>query len=273
MMKHIIACLCMLFAPLFSISSLAQSIDAPTTQQTDAADETAPQVVAAFEPGGGEERPSTPTSAPVIIGGNTQPINTNYTVRSYYVNTGYSYYQLFESSNNSNYSMVYQGSNRDKVRSHSSPGYRYYKYKTCNLMGCSVGFSPYVRVTLTGTSNTPPVANTDSINTTGSTVTTYNVLTNDNDADGDSMSVVSHTPANKGSVSCQSNGNCTYTAPTSVPSATTAQFSYTVSDGVATSTATVNIAISAAVNVNQRRVIFVHTDLLGSPAAESQGGN
>jgi AraC-like DNA-binding protein len=90
-----------------------------------------------------DEPPPTPHLPPSISGGSYQPINTTYTVSAYSV-PGADDWLHFESTNNVNYSLV-GGYGKSFNTSQSSYGYRYYKYKACNINGCS-GLSPYNRI-------------------------------------------------------------------------------------------------------------------------------
>ncbi|MEW5755126.1 MAG: Ig-like domain-containing protein [Pseudomonadota bacterium] len=91
--------------------------------------------------------------------------------------------------------------------------------------------------------NTPPVANNDTASTAHNTAVTINVLANDTDADGDTLSISSFdaTSANAGTVSCTT--TCTYTPATGFSGSDT--FTYNVSDGTATSNrATVTVTVA-----------------------------
>ena len=94
------------------------------------------------------------------------------------------------------------------------------------------------------TSNNPPVANNDSTSTPQDTAVTLNVLANDTDADGDSLSVTSTSGVN-GSAVINPNGSITFT-PISGFSGIEV-FSYTISDGQGGSdSATVSVNVIAA---------------------------
>ncbi len=92
--------------------------------------------------------------------------------------------------------------------------------------------------------NRPPNAVATSDSTLDNQPLTLNVLNNDSDPDGDPLTLTSHTgfsPGSLGSVTCQPNGNCTFTpsGPTG-----TGSFSYTISDGRGgTDTAPVTIKV------------------------------
>ena len=91
--------------------------------------------------------------------------------------------------------------------------------------------------------NDNPVANDDSATTDQDTAVTINVVNNDTDIDGDSLSVSSVGSASNGSVANNNDGTVTYT-PVSGFSGSDS-FTYTVSDGTATDTATVNLTVNA----------------------------
>lgn len=96
--------------------------------------------------------------------------------------------------------------------------------------------------------NHPPVANNDSFSVAqGSslTVNASSLLTNDTDADGDTLSIISATIASNGSLVSSAN-SFTYTPNSSFSGVDT--FTYTISDGRGgTATATVSITVTAVV--------------------------
>jgi len=79
--------------------------------------------------------------------------------------------------------------------------------------------------------NAPPVAVDDTATTDEDSPVQINVLTNDSDPDGDTLSVSGHDTfgAQGGTVSCTDTGLCTYTPPTGFNGSDI--FAYTVSDG------------------------------------------
>ncbi len=94
--------------------------------------------------------------------------------------------------------------------------------------------------------NDAPVAVIDMANTSEDTpVTTVNVLINDTDVDGDSLSVVAADTStlNAGTVVNNGDGTFTYTPALNWNGADS--FGYTVSDGLLTSTGTVTVSVSA----------------------------
>ena len=107
--------------------------------------------------------PATPTIYPDVIGGSYQPYNQPYTVTVSPVLSA-TYYQLYEAlDGDDNYQLIYQGSGRDIEGVQGDRyGYRYYRYRACNSVGCS-GLSPYRRIvvyttpTLTGPLQLNPV--------------------------------------------------------------------------------------------------------------------
>ncbi|MFP4598376.1 MAG: Ig-like domain-containing protein [Persicimonas sp.] len=90
--------------------------------------------------------------------------------------------------------------------------------------------------------NGAPTANDDSATTAANTPVTVNVLANDSDPDGDSLSVLSTTTSTQGgSTAIESDGAVTYTPPADYVGTDT--FDYTISDGTATAAATVAVTI------------------------------
>lgn len=100
-------------------------------------------------------------------------------------------------------------------------------------------------VTITVTSvNDAPVAGDDNQSTTEDTSLTFDVLGNDADVDGDTLSVVGTTTPTNGSVVIEASGELTYTPDADF--AGSDSFTYTISDGNGgTSTGTVAILINA----------------------------
>ncbi len=88
--------------------------------------------------------PDTPNTPPGVIGSSYQPVNTPYTITMGSV-SGAGRYELYSSRDNSSYKMIYSGTNLSEPYSQSDWGYVYYKYKACNIDGCS-GFSPWRRL-------------------------------------------------------------------------------------------------------------------------------
>ncbi len=100
-----------------------------------------------------------------------------------------------------------------------------------------------VSITVTGV-NDNPSANDDSVTTAQDTPATVNVLSNDTDADGDSLSVTGFSNPTHGSVSHDGSGSFTYTPEVGYLGADA--FTYTVSDpNGGADTAIVNITVSA----------------------------
>jgi VCBS repeat-containing protein len=102
-------------------------------------------------------------------------------------------------------------------------------------------------------SNRPPVAGSDSVTTSEDTTITFNVLTNDSDADGDALTITGHTAVSHGSLVNNGNGSFTYTPAANINGGD--GFTYTITDGKGrTSTTTVSITVSA---VNDAPVLAV----------------
>ncbi len=87
--------------------------------------------------------------------------------------------------------------------------------------------------------NRAPQAVNDNAKVIGTSPVVVVVLINDRDPDGDPLSVVSFTQGSRGKVSLNANNTLTYTPAKSFKSSD--QFSYTISDGKLTSSATVSI--------------------------------
>jgi len=91
--------------------------------------------------------------------------------------------------------------------------------------------------------NDAPVANDDNVSVEEDNSTTINVLANDSDLEDDALSVESITSAIHGNANLDSSGNITYTPNPNYNGDDS--FTYTVSDGNLTSTATVHITVTA----------------------------
>ena len=91
--------------------------------------------------------------------------------------------------------------------------------------------------------NHPPIASDDEVTTGESHVITFDVLTNDTDAECNTLSVTSFSNGTKGSVSCTTAGVCTYTPCLNLNG--TDSYTYTVSDGSSSSTGTVSVTVAA----------------------------
>lgn len=114
-----------------------------------------------------------------------------------------------------------------------------FNYSVSDGRGGSASAS--VAVSVAGSVNNAPNAINDNVTITSKTATTISVLANDSDADNDALTVVSVTQGSKGSVRVNSNGTVTYTPSRRFKSSDT--FSYTVSDGSKSDTATVSIRL------------------------------
>ncbi len=91
----------------------------------------------------------------------------------------------------------------------------------------------------------PPDAVDDSLTTPEDTAGSVNVLTNDTDPDGDTLTVTGSTNGAHGGVSCAAGGSCTYTPAANYNGPDS--FTYTISDGHnGTDTATVNVTVTPA---------------------------
>ena len=104
-----------------------------------------------------------------------------------------------------------------------------------------------VNVTVTPV-NDPPVANADTATTAQDTPITVNVLGNDTDVDGDTLSVTNATNPAHGAVVVNANGTITYTPAAGYTGADS--FNYTISDGHGGSAqASVSLTVFAATPV------------------------
>lgn len=92
--------------------------------------------------------------------------------------------------------------------------------------------------------NDAPTAAADSASTAEDTPVSHNVLTNDSDPDGDSLSLVAVADPAHGSVSFAANGTITYTPDANWSGTDTVQ--YTVSDGTDTSTGILTVTVDPA---------------------------
>ena len=103
-----------------------------------------------------------------------------------------------------------------------------------------------VDVTVSAPGNTAPTAKADTANTTVGKPVTVDVLANDTDDDGDTLSVAAVTQGKNGTVVLQ-DGKPMYTPNAGFSG--TDSFTYTVSDGKDTATATVTVTVAASTPV------------------------
>ncbi|ALS99737.1 chitobiase/beta-hexosaminidase C-terminal domain-containing protein [Lacimicrobium alkaliphilum] len=95
--------------------------------------------------------PITPNDPPSLPGGSYQPVNKAYTIQMSLPHSGSNqpeWPELYESTSpSSGYSKVFGGLGQGytTTRTHSTYGFRYYKYKICSYHECS-SLSPYKRV-------------------------------------------------------------------------------------------------------------------------------
>ncbi|MBM4926245.1 cadherin-like domain-containing protein [Vibrio parahaemolyticus] len=92
--------------------------------------------------------------------------------------------------------------------------------------------------------NTAPTAQTDRVEVTSKDSVSINVLANDSDPEGDRLTITSVTQGSKGSVQITLNGQLIYTPAKSFKGSDS--FSYTISDGYLTSTASVYISMASS---------------------------
>ncbi|GAA0789393.1 Ig-like domain-containing protein [Marinobacterium sediminicola] len=100
--------------------------------------------------------------------------------------------------------------------------------------------SASVIVTVVAATNTAPIANDDSATTSKGSSVTIAVLGNDYDPDGDKIEVIAVTQGSKGRVSLNADGTLTYSAAKNFNSPDS--FSYTISDGLHTTSAVVLVS-------------------------------
>jgi hypothetical protein len=98
-------------------------------------------------------------------------------------------------------------------------------------------------VSVTVVANSPPVAVDDTLTTKLNTQGTASVLVNDTDANGDTLTAAGNTDPPHGTAACDTSGSCTYTPDAGYLGADA--FDYTVSDGEATDTGTVNVTVES----------------------------
>lgn len=98
---------------------------------------------------------------------------------------------------------------------------------------------------ITASNDPAPTASNDSASTSPSTQVTVDVLSNDTDSDGDTLTVTGSTTPAHGTASCTTT-QCQYTPANGYTGSDS--FQYTISDGHGgTATATVNVTVSATV--------------------------
>ncbi len=103
-----------------------------------------------------------------------------------------------------------------------------------------------VTITVNAAANQPPKAVNDTATTTAGKAVTVNVLANDSDPDGDTLSVTANTNPTNGTVT-RSGGNITYMPKAGFTGTDT--FTYTISDGKGgTAIGTVTITVNAVAN-------------------------
>jgi VCBS repeat-containing protein len=126
--------------------------------------------------------------------------------------------------------------------------------------------------------NDPPAAGADSVTISEDTAVTFNVLTNDTDANGDTLTITGHTAVNHGVLVSNGNGSFTYTPAANFNGADS--FTYTITDGKGrTATASVGITVSAvndaptlAVPAAQTTVEDVAVNISGITVADVDAG-
>jgi Bacterial Ig domain len=89
--------------------------------------------------------------------------------------------------------------------------------------------------------NSPPVAADDALTTKKNAAKSVFVLSNDSDADEDALTVTGNTDPPHGTATCDPSGSCTYTPDAGYLGSDS--FDYTVSDGTAADTGTVDVTV------------------------------
>lgn len=110
--------------------------------------------------------------------------------------------------------------------------------------GQSVSQSASINVTSTESNNSAPIAVDDLVIITSKTSVTIDVLVNDYDLDSDNLVITATTQGNKGTVTLNSDDTLTYAPAKSFKS--TDSFSYTISDGTLSHTASVSISLQSS---------------------------
>jgi large repetitive protein len=104
-----------------------------------------------------------------------------------------------------------------------------------------------------------PEAHDDTLTTAEDTAAAVNVLANDSDPNGDPLSVTTPSPsAAHGTVACTAAGVCTYTPQANYHGPDS--FTYTVSDGADTDTATVNITVTSVKDAPEAHDDLIETE-------------
>ncbi|WP_432471296.1 Ig-like domain-containing protein [Amphritea sp. HPY] len=116
-----------------------------------------------------------------------------------------------------------------------------FSYTVSDGRGGSDSATVYVNVAAAPTTNQAPVAVNDNATMTSVTAVTIAVLNNDYDPDGDAISVVTTSGGNKGTLIVNSDGTLTYTPGRRFKNGDS--FSYTISDGEKSASATVNVQL------------------------------
>ncbi|MBJ7422909.1 MAG: tandem-95 repeat protein [Akkermansiaceae bacterium] len=121
----------------------------------------------------------------------------------------------------------------------------YYDVVVTNSVGSLTSAAALLTVSGSILVNVAPEANTDTATTPYNTAKTIAVLSNDTDANGDTLTIISVTQGTNGSVTMDAGGTVTYTPATNY--AGIDSFTYTISDGNGgTDTGTANILIESS---------------------------
>ncbi len=132
------------------------------------------------------------------------------------------------------------------VTSSSSAADGFYNLDVSANGGGSSATTSITYVVSTPVSNSAPTANADSVTTDAGQPITIDVLANDTDADGNSLSITSFSQGRNGSVMLNADGTLTYASQSVF--AGTDSFGYTISDGKGGSASTtVTVTVNAVV--------------------------
>lgn len=128
------------------------------------------------------------------------------------------------------------------VTSASSAAADYYDLSV-NTSQAPASSATLTYVVETAAGNSAPVAMDDQVVLTSIAPATIAALANDSDPDGDSLNIVAFTQGSKGTVKLNSDGSLTWSPAKGFKSSD--QFSYTVSDGQITASATVYLSLQS----------------------------
>ena len=130
------------------------------------------------------------------------------------------------------------------------------------------GTGPTAPIEVTAAANRPPDAANDTLTTDEGVAGTVSVLANDNDPDGDTLTVTGDTDGVNGTASCTVAGSCTYTPAAGFSGADS--FTYEISDGRGgLDTATVQVTVTPAIKATATTYTGAASVQYSDPAALS----